>query len=49
MDKLQVVAVIATILEFLKSSETPAAKHIPMRYRDHLRIAQHQVKRNVGQ
>jgi len=43
MDEHQVVAMIATILEFLKSGETPYANYIAIRYRDHLRIAQQQV------
>jgi hypothetical protein len=43
MDEHQVVAMIATILEFLKSGETLYANYIAIRYRDHLRIAQQQV------
>ena len=44
MDEHQVVAMIATILEFLKSEETPLpANYIAIRYRANLGIAQQQV------
>jgi hypothetical protein len=44
MDEHQVVAMIATILEFLKSGEEPYANYIAIRYRDNLRIARQQVQ-----
>ena len=43
MNEHEIVAMIATILEFLKSNETPYANYIAIRYRDNLRIAQQQV------
>jgi hypothetical protein len=36
MDEHQIVAMIATILEFLKSEETPVANYIAIRYRANL-------------
>ena len=43
MDEHQIVAMIATILEFLKSEETPVANYIALRYRANLGIAQQHV------
>jgi hypothetical protein len=44
MDEHQIVAMIATILELLKSGETPYANYIAIRYRDNLGIARQQVQ-----
>ncbi|MGD1024749.1 MAG: hypothetical protein ABR880_18330 [Candidatus Sulfotelmatobacter sp.] len=47
MNENQIVAMIATILEFLKSDETAYANYIAIRYRANLQIARQQVLPNT--